>query len=181
MTSTLIAHGEAQPIRVWTYWLPSINGEGYAWIILDSRGRFSTISDWGNYGYWWSCTGEPDFRDFVRNGLCKYTDSLVGKFGQGSNDTLYVTETVESLSKAVREHYADKPETQAEQLEEVAGIGDDYSLHEFLISCEIPDVWEHVRRGPSPQLLAFAKHTLPRLKEILDAQRTAELSEEATK
>lgn len=43
-----------RPIITWTYWLPSEKGEGYAWIVMDSVGRFSTISDYGNYGYWWS-------------------------------------------------------------------------------------------------------------------------------
>ena len=36
------------------YSLPSIKGEGYAEIVLDtSDGYFSTISDFGNYCYHW--------------------------------------------------------------------------------------------------------------------------------
>ena len=41
------------------YNIPSINGEGWAVVVLDLKdGYFSTVSDWGNYSYMWPNIGE---------------------------------------------------------------------------------------------------------------------------
>ena len=50
--------------KTWTYVLPSHKGEGYAYIFLTDTGVFSTVSDFGNYGYIWSHTGFDDVREF---------------------------------------------------------------------------------------------------------------------
>lgn len=50
--------------KTWTYVLPSIKGEGYAYIFLTNTGVFSAVSDFDNYGYIWSNTGFVDVREF---------------------------------------------------------------------------------------------------------------------
>lgn len=48
-----------------SYHLPNVNGEGYAYILLDlEKNMFATVSDWGNYACRWSAPG-PDFRRFL--------------------------------------------------------------------------------------------------------------------
>jgi hypothetical protein len=52
------------PIKLWRYHLPNINGEGWAIIVIGSDGFFSAVSDYGNYGYFWSHHGCADIREF---------------------------------------------------------------------------------------------------------------------
>lgn len=62
------------------YKLPSIKGEGWAHISLNTEtGFFATVSDWGNYAYIWTAPG-GEFRAFLM-GL--QPDYLYGKLMMG--------------------------------------------------------------------------------------------------
>lgn len=56
-------------ITTWRYHLPSVKGEGWAIIFMDSLWCFSVLSDWGNYGHRWPVNGAADesrdFRAFI--------------------------------------------------------------------------------------------------------------------
>lgn len=52
-------------MKTWTYKIPSEkNWGGWAVIFLTDTGVFSTVSDYGNYGYIWSHHGMKDVRQF---------------------------------------------------------------------------------------------------------------------
>ncbi len=53
--------------QVWRYYIPSVNGEGWGVFFLDSDGIISAVTDYGNYGCWFSDPGCKDFREFFLN------------------------------------------------------------------------------------------------------------------
>lgn len=58
-------------ITTWRYSVPSVNGEGWAVLFLDSVGCFAAISDWGNFAHHWPVAGwreSGDFRTFIAVG-----------------------------------------------------------------------------------------------------------------
>jgi len=79
------------------YNIPSINGEGWAVVVLDLKdGYFSTVSDWGNYSYMWTNIGPLDFRQF----LCSTApDSFWGKITQGREAWVW---DVDATQKAIQ-------------------------------------------------------------------------------
>jgi len=63
----LLSDGET---TVWRYVLGGEShgtGCGWAIAILDSRGYFSTVSDFGNYAFQWRNFGPKDFREFFEH------------------------------------------------------------------------------------------------------------------
>lgn len=51
-------------MKTWTYKINSEKFGGWAVIFLTDTGVFSTVSDYGNYGYIWSNHGMKDVRQF---------------------------------------------------------------------------------------------------------------------
>ncbi|MGH9427339.1 MAG: hypothetical protein ACRD2L_13680, partial [Terriglobia bacterium] len=50
----------------WRYYIPSIDGEGWAVVFMDSAGSFSTVGDFGNFGHVWNAIGPcRDVREFI--------------------------------------------------------------------------------------------------------------------
>jgi hypothetical protein len=161
------------PVKTFTYWIPNEGpNKSYAWIVLDSHGRFATISDYGNYGYWWVNWGDGDFRDFVRKNLCGDGDYLVGKLGMDKGKRLRLEETKKALRAAVLEYIS-----RAEQAEELALLGvvsNEHDLHKWCEQTVLEAPYEHFQTDFDPQVYAFAKAIMPRLKLLLDAERMAE-------
>lgn len=82
----------------WRYALPNVNYSGWAVAHLDSRGFFSVVGDYGEYGYLWRNFGDIDFRVF----LAKLgPDYLMGKLAERSE--LDRQETVHALRRDVCE------------------------------------------------------------------------------
>ncbi len=52
----------------WRYSLPNVNYSGWAVAHLDSRGFFSVVGNYGEYGYLWRNFGDVDFRVFLALG-----------------------------------------------------------------------------------------------------------------
>lgn len=172
--------------KTWVYWLPNENGQGYAWIVMDSQGRFTTLSDWGNYAYWWSSFGERDFRDFVRD-LCnkdleKYGDYLVGKFGMDKGKICHYDQTRIRIRNAVCERRRTGGFTKEEARDEwdlAASVYGERDVHVWYDKTELEDAGELVCYDFSYQVHQFVSKVMPRLKAILDAERTAELTSDA--
>lgn len=51
-------------VRTWRYFLPNVDGQGWAIFLIDSVGTFTCVSDYGNYAYRWPPAGfhGHDFR-----------------------------------------------------------------------------------------------------------------------
>lgn len=160
------------PVVTKTYWIPSADSfGGYAWIVIDSQGRFTTISDYGNYGYWWSNWGpaDVDFRDFIRESLCPDVNYTAKKLGQDRGKIFLVEETKKSLRKAIIEHV---PKHQrAEELALLSAVDSEVALSHWHSQTKLEDPGDHYCYDFCPQVYAFCEKVMPRFKAILDEER----------
>lgn len=145
-----------------------VRGEGGQWlatVFIGADGVFSTVSDWGNYGYWWT-----SFGDDIRRFLCGCDDGyLLGKFSPQHEYDDVATEA------AIREHIATLPEREREMetihLEELESSGD---FRGWCDETGIEAPWEFSRERTSRQAVAFVEKVMPRLREMLRAELAAE-------
>lgn len=158
-----------EPVKHWRYFLPSVNGEGYAIIFIDSTGVFSAVSDFGNYGYIWGNTGDRSIREFL---LESEKDWHYFAKKLDPKDIVDWDGTV----KRIKEHIADqKREGRYDedfvaselQLLEDSNISDEFSFHAWYNETKIHDAHELQRRRLSYQVEMFVKKTMKRLCEIL--------------
>lgn len=62
------------------YNIPSRHLEGWAIVVIDTDGYFSTVSDYGNYAYRWGAMGVDDLRKFLVSCDGEY---MLGKISPG--------------------------------------------------------------------------------------------------
>lgn len=161
-------------------------GEGWAVVVLGSDGFFSTVSDWGNYAYWWSHHGEPDFRLFIHN-LMRDPHYAATKLG-GKHSRVYDgPETVKAIKQCIIERRMQEQLTAEEAREEWeridGNIEDDEAWFGIWWSeTKLEDAHELRRTCTDRQLLAFCERVLPRLWDLVRAELVAEglLKEEAS-
>lgn len=150
-------------------------GQWLATVFLCADGLMTTVSDYGNYGYWWrSIGGDGDIRAF----LCRVSDDyLVGKIApQWETDPdaseAAIKQTIVRLRRAGT-ITADEARDEWELLSHVRdGDTGGWWANTSLGKHAFPgDLWCERR---SPQAMAFAEHVMPRLREMLQAEMTAE-------
>ncbi|MBA2708697.1 MAG: hypothetical protein H0U59_12905 [Gemmatimonadaceae bacterium] len=160
--------------KTWTYWLPPVNGEGCAWIVIDSVGRFTTISDWGNYGYWWSPAKGSDFRKFLLRIDESYT---VGKLGMQRGRVLHMTQTRHDIKAAICGRRREKTLTKeraAIEWDLVRELRDAHELHDWYNETELDGAGELPHYDYDQQVCMFVKHVMPRLRDAIRAELAAE-------
>lgn len=88
-------------------------GEEWARIWITDDGCFTTISDYGNWGYWWSCPG-CEFRKF----LCRCDEGyLSSKLSQGEHE-FDGEATVEAIRRRIVELRRERQLTREQAHEE---------------------------------------------------------------
>jgi hypothetical protein len=154
------------------YKLPSIKGEGWAHISLNTdTGFFATVSDWGNYSYIWDAPG-GEFRHFL---LDLRPDYLYGKLMMGRPDSKVFdgAKTVENVRLAIEEKNAEEEghwPHYREELEALSAIGRDPEKSEFEgweSETRLTDVWEYAVYVPAPDCMGFCTKVWPRFVELL--------------
>jgi hypothetical protein len=168
-------------LRIWRYYLPNENGQGWAEIVLSSGGFFAAVSDYGNYAFAWRHHGEPDFRIFVAN-IAADPSYVAGKLGPCSGRPYPVD--YEVTVKAIREEILQKRRNARltkEQARHEWDLSDtlesescDFGLADWHRETSISDASELVHRRPPANLRAFCERTMPRLAEVLRAELQAE-------
>lgn len=164
------------PTQFWRYYLPSIKGEGYAVIFLDSAGVFSVVSDWGNYGYIWGNHGCKSIKHFLVK-CHKDWDYLAGKFNP-TRVTDY-DKTIENIKDRIRTYLEDGCYTEdfaTRELELIERIKpqNELEFHDWYLETELQDAAEYVVMIFNPQVEMFCKKVIPRLVEILKKELEAE-------
>lgn len=151
--------------------------EGYAFIFIETElGLFSTISDWGNYGYIWNAPGK-EFREFL---LDLKTDYLRSKLLQDQGHQTQVFDA-EATRKAILEAIDKSAFSEVERQEEKEALDnrvpmeeDDYGAWQTETRLSEPwslGVWSH-----NLQCTAFCEKVfMTKFKELL----RAELAQEA--
>ncbi len=160
--------------KMWRYSLPSIQGQGWAVVIIDSTGFFSTVSDWGNYAYWWSGHGREDFREFLLTADADYVQRKLKPQEEYKP---------EATLKAIRTHILRlrrSEELEREEARDEWNLLDRQHLYteicfsEWMHDTGLPGPWEFAVSGPSGDILAFCANVMPRLKEAIRAELALE-------
>ena len=160
------------------YYLPSIKGEGWAIVYITSLGEFTALSDWGNYGYWWSHHGCKDIRQFFLRAK-ESPDYFIGKLSSGATEY-----DGEASYKSVKDYILEVRRDRSWSMQKARGewilldlhsqLHDEHDFTRWYESTSIDEAYEHHRRRPNPQVVAFVEKVLGRLDPILRAELTAE-------
>jgi hypothetical protein len=149
-------------------------GQWLATVFLGADGVFSTVSDYGNYGYWWSAIGgDGDIRRFLLR-----SEEDPGYFRiKLDASTEYDGEATEGeVRKAMLQWRREGTLTkeQARQEWEIADYAraDFRDWHDATDMDVYPD--DFYRDRPNPQAVAFVEKVMPRLCEMLRAELAAE-------
>ena len=162
------------------YNLPSVKGEGWAIIVIDTNGGyFSTVSDWGNYAYVWSSPG-GEFRKFLA-GL--NADYLQKKLMHGRRDaTVYdcdaTKEAVNDALKELKEDGSKKYDSEVELLGEHS-LSDEEDFRAWCDATQLDEPWAYRCTRPEPQSWGFCTKIWPRFAAILRAELEKEEREKA--
>jgi hypothetical protein len=165
------------------YNVPREKHEGWARIWISDDGCFTTISDFGNYGYWWGSPG-CEFREF----LCGCDESyLMGKLGMGRREWDEEA-TKKSIERELKRLHDDGGEDTREELALLAeaDLSSEAGFVRWVdasgdsgerLSRLMDSVYcgELAQYQPPVQLQMFVKHIWPRFV----AQLRAEIATEA--
>jgi hypothetical protein len=157
------------------YDLPSIDGEGWASVVIGADGFFAAVTDYGNYAHAWPHREPGDFRVL----LCRFDgEYILGKVARKEYDG-------DATAKAIRERVREM--RKAGQLTARQAMDERALLEEHdEVSCQVAYALWHAEttievdseftceRWPV-QAVAFVEKTLPRLRERI----LAEMAEKA--
>jgi len=163
----------SEAVQTWRYSLPSIRGEGWAIAFLDSIGCFSVLSDWGNYGYRWPQAGwgPGDFRAFFSR--CN-DDYIVRKIAR--RDVYYGGQTLRAVKDRILEWRRHGNLTRAlargewELLERFERLHSREDFAMWYMHTRIEEAHALAVYDFSGDVMGFAAHVLPRLREAIRLQ-----------
>lgn len=171
-----MSEGSTNGIVTRRYEIPSDKpGEGWGIFLIDDRGFFAVVSDWGNYAYMWTAPGQ-EFRKF----LCQLNaDYLCIKLAP---QLVYDGEKTEQrirrhILRCRRERRIDRETARREidRLESLALYQHQCEYGRWLEQSELEDAFSvmscFVR---DPQTMQFCKRLYPRFVEVLRAELAQE-------
>lgn len=164
------------------YRLPSVKGEGWAFIVIDTDvGFFSTVSDWGNYAFCWTHPG-CEFRAFL---IQLDEGYLYSKLMHGrKQDVFDEAATVKGVKEAILEARRCQAWSKERAREE-------WELLEFHLSdgeagfnrwadhTQLDEYWEFHKRKDAGDCHGFCKNIFPRFQQILRDELVNEVKEVA--
>jgi hypothetical protein len=161
------------------YTLPSIKGEGWAHIMLNTEtGFFATVSDWGSYSYIWTAPG-GEFRAFL---MKLQPDYLYGKLMMERSDRKVFDgkKTYDAVADAIEQQQEEAHELagtdwayyddEKEHLESYATNGEFDSEGDFTSwsdGTELRGVIELARWCEAPDCTGFCNRIWPRFVQLL--------------
>ena len=155
------------------YYLPSVNGEGWAEIVIGSNGFFAAVSDYGNYGYAWRHIGKRTAREFISEIGADY---LRGKLDSTKHFDADETEKAVRRTICQRRRGRDITEYDARKAWDALCIHDLIDFNDW--SSAYGKVVDHdhelAHYSPSGMILGFVEKVLPRLQAILREELAAE-------
>jgi hypothetical protein len=155
-------------VTTWRYSIPSVNGEGWAILFLDSTGSFTAISDWGDYSHHWRRIGWGSLGSDFREVSLGFGDSYIQD--KISGDDVYDGEaTLVRVKQEIVRRRRDG-ECDAEWAREQWDAAVDSSLHHGIVEfwlweTELEERHEFLVYRKDPGAAAFVKNALPRLRE----------------
>lgn len=164
-------------LRTWRYHLPSIKGEGWAIVYMDSIGVFTCVSDWGDYGYRWPQAGwgPGDFRKFF---LQCYDEYILRKIARPDvYDGEATLRAVKERILEARRHGSWSRDRARREWDRLEVYGHLDSREDFAMWYEDTDIDEAYGLSVysfSGEVRGFIEHVLPRLREAIKKQLEAE-------
>ncbi len=158
----------AETAELWRYWLPSIRGEGWAYVVLGSDGFFASVSDYGNYAFWWTHIGSRTFKEFLLGIEPGYMQNKLNS--QRVFDPEDTVIEVRRLICEERRRQKLTSEAAREAWEDAGSISSEYDLYRWVDewSCHFEsDCYGLGCFSPDPMVIGFVNHILPRLKAAL--------------
>jgi hypothetical protein len=160
------------PVSFWRYSFPSVKGEGWAIIFIDSVGCFAALSDWSDWSYRWNPQGidEPDFRQFF---LTASDDYLLQKFNpQKEYDPEATLENVRSDIADFAEGRADAADIVQREEELLEGFDhlrteSDFDGWVAYSDTALTDTWDLRQDRHSLQAVQFVRKIMPQLREAI--------------
>ena len=165
----------------WRYDLPSVNREGWAVVVMCSDGYFSTVSDWGNYAYWWSGHGTRDFRAFVADCdgdyiRCKLDPSKVLDYERTRDRCRRAVCEARRRPARGPHAYTLDTETAREAWERADGFINEIELNDWFndYARYLDDYTDLAVYKTPPGIRGFIEKVLPRLQAAIKAELTRE-------
>lgn len=174
-TLSVVENVTAKPIVLRRYVLPSVNGEGWAVIVLGSDGFFAAVSDYGNYAFRWPYHGTPDFRLFFMRVDAGY---LLSKIATEKYDGSATAKAIRDCILESRRHRYIEADLARKAWDDVGYFNVEDWECGFSLWCmksELADASEYRRESYSSNDLAFANKTVPRLVELLRTELAVEV------
>lgn len=167
-------------VKLYRYVLPSVKGEGWAVVVMGSDGYFSTVSDYGNYAYWWSHHGMDDFRKFVVRCHGDYVRSKLD-----CSTVLDLERTERALKHAICEARRSAPGVERkrpgrgldkwearEAWDRAGSVSNELELNDWFneYARYLDDYYDLVYYKPAPQITNFVEKLLPRLQTMIQEE-----------
>lgn len=163
-------------IRTWRWSLPPIKGEGWAIVLADSTGMFSTVSDWGNFSFKWNAFGERDFREFIITLGADYVRGKLSHSVQEWNAAQTLLNVKEGIIAHRRERGLDKDAAREEWdlLSAYSNLDNEVSFDRWLSATSLMDPWEYGCYRRVYESAAWCEHALPRLQALIRSELETE-------
>lgn len=170
------------PVTLRRYLLPSINGEGWAEIVIGSNGFFAAVSDFGDYAHAWRNHGEDDFRKFLLNAPRNW-DYFARKLGtreqahefDGDETSRGVKRYIIAERRAGRIS-KERARKEWDLLAECDNLYSQYDFWNWHDDTRISNAGEFATYRINRVLERFCRETLARLDEVIRAELAAEAS-----
>lgn len=162
------------------YHLPSEKGEGWARVLISSDGMFSAVSDYGNYGYFWSHHGMDDIRRFFLR-VKTDKDYFINKLTIDRPRVYDGEATVKQIKKQIietrRECKGDSKKYSREwarkewnRLSDCGVLDYEQGFNQWYEYSQLDEAYEYKVMVPCPQAVAFVEKVMIRLERILRAE-----------
>lgn len=173
---------DREPVKLWRYYLPNINHEGWSEVVISSGGFFAAVSDYGNYAFAWRSMGCDDARKFFLRAPQEWS-YFANKLGSYEEYRQYNGDATEAAIKDVIIHRRREGELSRHEAREQWDLLADFDhldrKEDFARWFDVQDlggdIYEHIQTRCAPGLEAFCKVTMGRLAEVI----RAELEQEA--
>lgn len=162
-----------QPEKFFRYKLPNEgpSHDGWALIVLSDKGYFSAVSAFGNYAFYWTHSGETDFRKFLLKAHQNW-DYFASKFGHREYDGHKTYEGIcTQILRQRRQGLMNAQDARREWnliTDEVDRVSTEGDFVRWQMETKLDEAWEYYSENYAANLREFCQRTLKRLSEVLE-------------
>jgi hypothetical protein len=170
----------SEPIKFWRYSIPSIDGEGWGIIVLDSTGMFAAVSDYGNAAHHWGHHGCAGIREFFAKGLSPgyaLPKLFYDRQQYDGQETLQLVKEYILDARRMTSFTREKAREEFDLLQQFDGLQSEHDFMRWYEETSISDAGEFYCMGYPASARAFVDKLLPRFYEVVAGELAAEREE----